>query len=396
MSEALHAIISEIAWPLALALAWVAGELLHRWLKLPRISTYGIIGFLLGPTQSGFLPHPAGSQIVLLADIAFGLILFELGYRINLRWLRANHWLGITSITEAAGSFVAVFIVACWYGTPLVPTLLLAALAMSTSPAAVLRVANELRSVGQVTERMLHLSAFNCILAVIVFRIVSGYWILSSAGNIFHALWNSLVVMLVSAGIGTFFGVAVPALLRKLGDINRNATSAFAIAVLLLTVLTNILNFSPLLATFAFGLVARNRRIALSQTQRNFGVLGDLMTVFLFVFVAVIIDWRKAFAGMELGLAVIAVRMVTKVAATTLFARVGGITWRKGALTGLALTPLSVFVVLLLEQSRYFELYLPNEVMAISAIILLLEVIGPIVTRLSLIWAGEVINEREN
>jgi hypothetical protein len=38
---------------------------------------------------------------LLLADLAFGLILFELGYRINLRWLRTNPWIGVSSLAEA-------------------------------------------------------------------------------------------------------------------------------------------------------------------------------------------------------------------------------------------------------------------------------------------------------
>lgn len=396
MPDTINAIFSQTAWPFALALAWMAGELGHRWLMLPRISSYGIVGFLLGSTQGGFLPNPAGGPIALLADIAFGLILFELGYRINLRWMRVNPWLGITSIIEAFGSFAAVLFIADWYGVPLVLALLLAALAMSTSPAAVLRVTNELHSSGQVTERMLHLSAFGCVLAVVTFKIVSGYWILSSAGSFFQAFWNSLVVLSVSAGMGAFFGLAVPALLRALGGINRSATVAFAIAVLVLTALTHALNFSPLLATLAFGLVARHRRVALSQAQRNFGALGDLLTVLLFVFVAATLDWKKAVSGMELALVVIAARMAVKVLVTTLFARLGGITWRKGALTGLALTPLSVFVILLLEQSRYLGLDFPNEVMAIAAIVLLLEVIGPLVTQYALTWAGEATGDRKD
>jgi len=107
---------------------------------------------------------------MLLANIAFGLILFELGYRINLRWLRTNPWLGATSLVEAGGTFAAVYLVAQWFGMPFISSLLLSSLAMATSPAGVLRVVNEQRSSGQVTERILHLSAFNCVLTVLLSR----------------------------------------------------------------------------------------------------------------------------------------------------------------------------------------------------------------------------------
>ena len=116
----------------------------------------------------------------------------------------------------------------------------------------------------------------------------------------------------------------------------------------------------------------------------------------LFVFVAATLDWNKVVSGIELALAVIVVRMAVKVAVTTLLARLGGITWRKGALTGLALTPLSVFAILLLEQSRHLGLDLPNQVTAIVAIVLLLEVIGPLVTQRALIWAGEASGDKKD
>lgn len=387
--------LSELAWPFAMMFAWLAGELGHRWLAMPRVSIYGVVGFLLGAGQTGFLPDPADSQAALLADVAFGLILFELGYRINLGWLRANPWLGATSVVEAAASFAAVFAVTQWFSVALVPGLLLSCLAMSTSPAAVLRVANELRSSGQVTERTLHLSAFNCVLAVVVFKAVVGYWVLSSAGSVFQAAWNSVVALMVSAGLGILFGVTVPGLLRLLDGVDRNATVAFALAVLALTTLTHALNFSPLLATLTFGLVARRRRLVLSQAQRNFGVLGDLLTVLLFVFVAATLEWRHVVAGMELALAVMAVRLVAKVAGVALFARVAGISWRKGVLTGLALTPLSVFAILMLEQTRHLGLGLVDDLAAVAAVVLLLEVVGPLVTQWAFIRAREVPVEED-
>lgn len=388
--------LRDIAWPLALAIAWVAGETAHRWLRLPRISTYGLVGFLLAAGQGGLFANPPGRPIALLADVAFGLILFELGYRINLGWLRANPWLGASSIVESAATFAAVLIVGTSFGMPLVPSLLLAAIAMATSPAAVVRVANELRSSGQVTERTLHLSAFNCVLAVVVFKFVVGFWVLEGSGGFFQAIWSSVVVLVVSAGLGALFGVAVPGLLRMLGGLERNATVVFALAVLLLTAVTDTFKFSPLLAALAFGLVARHRRIVLSQAQRNFGALGDLLTLLLFVFVTASLDWRQVVAGFPMAMAVIAARLVTKVGGATLFAHLSGIPWRKGLFTGLALAPLSVFAILLLEQTRHLGLELMDDVAALAGIVLVMEVLGPLITYWALVWSGEAPRKGEN
>jgi len=384
-----------MAWPLAFAIAWIAGELGYRWLRLPRVSCYAIAGFAMAATQGGFLLNPSEHPIARLAHFAFSLILFELGYRINLSWLRANPWLSVTSVVEAVATFCAVLWVAQLFGVALIPALLLASLCMSTSPAATLRIVNELRSSGQVTERILHLCALNCVLAVVSFKAVLGYSMLANAGGFLQAGWSGVIVVIVSAGLGALFGVFVPALLRWTGGLFPSATVAFALAVLLLTTLTHELQFSPLLSALAFGLVARHRRVVLTQAQRNFGALGDVLTVLLFVFVAAGIDWRDAADGIYLALAVVAVRMAAKTVATTVFARLSATTWRKGFLSGVALAPISVFAILLLEQTRHLNLTVLDELAGVAAVVLLLEIFGPVLTHWALIWAGEAHDREE-
>jgi len=162
--------ISEMAWPCIIALAWLLGDIGHRWLRLPRISIYALTGFALVNLFPTYLSPLDNHSLVLLANIAFGLILFEFAYRINLRWLSLNPWVAVTGLVEAGVTFAAVYFVALWHGSSQLMSLLLAALAMSSSPTAVLRIINEQRSSGQVSERILHLTAINSVLAVLLSR----------------------------------------------------------------------------------------------------------------------------------------------------------------------------------------------------------------------------------
>jgi NhaP-type Na+/H+ or K+/H+ antiporter len=381
-------VVAELAWPVALAAAWLLGELGHAW-KIPRISVYGAVGFLLAPTQLGFLPAHGGVAGMLLANIAFGLILFEFGYRINLRWLQVNPWLTATGLLEAGLTFAAVFLLVRWWDGSILTALLLGSLAMSTSPASVMRVVNEGRCSGQVTERILHLTAMNCVLALLTFKIVLGFWTLETSGNLWLAFSSSVVVLVISAGLGAMFGLAVPGALRLSGDSSRDATIAFAVAVVLLVQITHTFKWSPLLATLTFGLVARHRRIVLNRTQRNFGALGDLLSVLLFFYIATTIEWPRVVAGLGLGLLIVTARAAVKTAVTTSLAHASGTTWRKGALTGVGLMPISVFVVLLLEQTRYLGIDLIDHLAPLAATTLLLEIVGPIATQFALRHAGE-------
>jgi Kef-type K+ transport system membrane component KefB len=382
-------VLTSLAWPFAITLAWLVGEFGQRWTGLPRISFYGLVGFILAAPQLGILPLPEGGTTLLLADVAFGLILFELGYRINLRWLRTNPWIGVTGLFEAGLTFVGVYLVANAFGAALIDRLMLASLSMATSPATVVRVINEQKSSGQVTERALHLCALNCVLAVFAFNATVGLWIFRTFEDVGDALWNSLVVLGVSAFTGAVFGLVVPGVLRLLGKLAQDATVAFALAVILLVAITYALGLSPVVAALAFGLTARHRRVAFSQAQRNFGALGELLTVVLFVFAASTLDWRRVWAGALLAVALVLVRLLAKTAGVTAFAHLSGISWRKGALTGVALTPLSVFVILLIEHARHAGVKVVEELRAVAAVTMLLEVFGPIILQRALVWARE-------
>lgn len=380
----------ELAWATVMLVAWAVGELLRGTWQLPRICTYAVVGFLSGPSQAGLLPDMGSGNVLLLANIAFGLILFEAGHRLNLRWLNHNRWLAAASVFEATLTFVAVYLVASHLGVASTSASLLAALSMASSPATVLRVVNELRSSGQVTERALHLSVLNCLMAVFVFKLLLGYRIFETSGSLSEAAYNSLMVLLISASLGGAFGFMLPSILRMLRRTRNDSTLAFAISVILLVALTHYLKQSPVLATLAFGVVARNRRIVLGQAERGFGTLGDVLSVLLFVSVASSIHWSLATSGWLLGLALVITRSVAKIIALWCFAHPSGVAFRKGALTGIAMSPFSVFVILVLEQTRHLGINLIDQLAPLAAAALLLEVAGPLLTQLALYGAHEV------
>lgn len=385
--------VEELAWPIVIALAWLAGELAQRW-SIPRVTTYAIVGFAFGraiPGASGIGATPGSS---LLASIAFGLLLFEFGYRINLRWFRVNPWLAATGVLDVTLTFLAVYAVCRTFGAAPISSALIAAMAAATSPASLTRVVNELRSAGQVTERALHLTAFNCLCALLAFKFIVGFWTFDTSGDVLKALSNSVVVLLVSAGLGAAFGTAMPVILRVTGRTSGDATLAFALAVVLLVGVTHVLRFSPLVATLAFGLLARHRRVTLNQAQRNFGVLGDLLVVFLFTYVAATVEWQRAVAGAALGAALVVVRAAAKIVAVTALARASGTTWKKGMLTAVAMTPLSTFVVLLVEDTRAMGIDLIDAIAPVAAATLLLQWIGPLATQFALKAAGEVQEQK--
>ena len=381
-----------VAWPVMLLAAWLAGEWAFRRWRVPRVCAYGVVSLTLaglGVFQSAAAPGPLN----FIANVALSLTLFELGYRINPRWLRHNPWLLAAGIGQAGLTFAVVFWVSGLFKVTLDQRLVLAALCVATSPAAIMRVTHELRSSGQVTERLLHLCALNCLIAVLLLKGLVGYWHLETSGDIGTAAFNSLYVVGLSLVVGAAFGCVAP-LLNRLATDSQGTTVTFAFMVLVLTGVAQSLHLSALLAALAFGVLARERRVMLSHAQHNFGALGDVLAVYLFVYIGSLLPGGGLFSGLAAGLvlggAVLAARSTTHVLVNAGIARVSGTTFRKGALTGLALMPLSAFALLLLEESRLYGFDLARDSLpVIVGLLVLLDVIGPWVTQRALLWAGE-------
>jgi Kef-type K+ transport system membrane component KefB len=377
-----------VAWPLMLLAAWLAGEWVSRHWNVPRVCAYGVVGLVLGGVG---LSQNLASQVAqgFLANVALGLTLFELGYRINPRWFRHNPWVLGAGVAQALLTFGAVFWIAGLFDVPIDHRLVLAALCVASSPAEIMRVTHELRSAGQVTERLLHLCALNCLVAVLLLKLVVGYWHLETSGELGKAAFNSVYVIFLSLVAGAIFGFVAP-LLNRLATSSQSTTVTFAFLVLLLSGIAQSLHLSPLLAALAFGVVARERRIMLSHAQRNFGALGEVLAVFLFVFVGSLLSWNGMLAGLVLGAAVLGARSAVHLLVNLGVARASGTTLRKGALTGLTLMPMSAFALLLLEESRLYGFDLARDSLpAIVGLLVVLSVLGPLVTQRALMLARE-------
>ena len=133
----------------ALFAAGLCGELCHRAWRLPRITGYAVIGLIAG---------------------SFGLLLFELGNRLDLRWIRRNPWLIASSLAEATLTFVLVLAALLLKVSWMVAIVLSA---ISNSPAMVLQLKTELRAEGQVSQRLMTLSALNSVYAVVLTKLVT-------------------------------------------------------------------------------------------------------------------------------------------------------------------------------------------------------------------------------
>ena len=86
----------------------LAGEIIARRTRLPRLVGYTLAGWCAVALGAG-LTMPLGNTARLVIDLSLALLLFEIGSRVRLRWLRRNPGLLATSVLESVVAGAAVF-----------------------------------------------------------------------------------------------------------------------------------------------------------------------------------------------------------------------------------------------------------------------------------------------
>ena len=388
---------NQMIWVGVLLVAGVAGgELVQRGLRLPRITGYAAAGLLLGPGGLGLIGKPLLDELVVFADIALGLVLFELGTRLDLAWLRRSPALALMGVAEALGAAALVFFTLSWYfgHDPLVAAVA-AAIAMSSSPAVLIRVAADLRAEGQVTERALILTAINGVIAFLALTVLIPWLHLEYRGGWLTILTQPLYLL---AGSLVLAAIAAQATLKLVQLVGKHAERQFivVIALVVLTVGAAVaLKLSVLLALLAMGALVRN-----ADRERHFMVVdsgnaGQLFYLLLFVITGARLDLGLVATAGAAGLAFVLVRFAGKALGVLAIAPFVGLKLRHAGLVALALTPMSgLAVVMVYETAALYPEVRGSVAPVVFAAVVILELLGPIATQFAIKQAGEAGADR--
>ena len=376
---------------LALVAGGLLGEAADRALGWPRIVGYGAVGLLLA--AAGLGPEggrPAGS-LRLIVDLALGLLLFELGSRVRLRWLRDNPALLATSLAEAVLGAAASVAVLRALGLPWPATLALAALLVPSAGCVVGWVASERRASGQVSERMVMLAALNTLYAVLAAKLVTAWLHVDLAGDWTQALAPPLYTFGGSMLLAALLARGVAAVARGL-DLRRENAVLLLLGLIVLAVMTaRMLGLSTLLVPLAAGVLLRNATERPWVWPRHFGTAGGVPVLMLFVIVASTGAPKALLAGAGVALALLAARALAKGAAVLALARWSGLEARQGLALAATLAPLSgTSLVLFIELGTSHPGVAAEVAPVLLSAIAMLALVGPLAVQWGLWLAREL------
>jgi Kef-type K+ transport system membrane component KefB len=368
--------------------ALLVAEAAVRVLRVQRIAALVVAGVLIGALRrsseaAALMPLPR----VLLEALAM-VLLFEIGQRVPLGWLRRNPWLIAASFCESAVTFIAIYaVLALGFAIPLFDSAFVAVICMTASPIVVMSVSKDLGARGQVSERSLLYCTLSSVYAVLLVQFfLAGYRAAA------HVDITSVVQPVYLLAGSFLLGALAAAALRLYAMITRARGPLLTIGIICCCVLLYAyappLALSPILSALFFGLIVRGTDRTHSVLSHQTSEIGAVLTFAYFILVGASLTWLDSWTLAGVAVAVAAVRLLAKVGANAAFASPSALSAAKGALVGIAGAPLSS-LALTLTASVAQQPELKHAAEISGAVVLLMAILGPVLTELALRRAGE-------
>lgn len=231
---------------------------LTKLLNLPAVTAYLIAGLLLGPFCLGAIKLPGlgfnsleqVETLSVITQVALGFIAFTIGNEFRLHQLKTYGGKAITiGIFQAVFTTVLVDIVliGLHFAFPKVITIptaiILGAIASATAPAATLMVVRQYKADGPLTKLLLLVVAIDDAVGLVLFSVSFGIATALSAGqaSILAVVVEPIVEIVLSLGLGAIMGLLMD-LVEELFH-SRSKRLTISVAFVLLTVGLSSLKF---------------------------------------------------------------------------------------------------------------------------------------------------------
>ena len=372
-----------------------------KMLKLPNVTGYLVGGLLLGPSFLNLIDEETIMSLRVVSDVALGFIAFTIGYEFKLDYLKkVGKSPVVIAICEAVLAVVMVFLglLAFKYifkqEYSLAFIFVLSAIAAATAPAATIMVIRQYKARGKVTETLMSVVALDDLVAIMLFginvSIAKSLTQTSGDSNIFLSLLSPVIEIAGSFGVGAVFGLIL-AFATKWFTGRGNRISVVIAAILIVTGITTYFNLSNLLAIMVLGAVYCN----LSPVSEDVNGLLYFITPPVYVLFFVL-------SGVELKLSVLAsvgfigaiyviFRVIGKVFGASLGATIIKADSGVKKYLGWALVPQAGVAIGLSLLSETVVHEFSKEIRAIIlAATLIYELVGPVITKISLQKAGDI------
>ena len=378
----------------------IAGLLLTRvvkLVKLPNVTGYLVAGLLIGPYCFRLVSADTLATLDIITVAALGFIAFSIGSEFKLSHIKAiGGKILVITACEAVGAVILVDLVVSLLGFPVPMALCLGAIAAATAPAATLLVVRQYRAQGELTSTLLPVVAMDDAIGLMAYAISVSIAKMIQNGEAFNfmsTLVSPLLEILLSLAVGGVIGVIV-AISNRFFHSRANRLMICIAAVMLGVGVAQQFGLSHLLLCMSIGAVYVNLRDDAIQTLEQAESWTPPLFMLFFVISGADLNVAVLPSLGLLGVVYIVTRVVGKYFGAYIGCTISKTSHKIRKYLGLSLIP-QAGVAIGIAQLVVKEL--PEYGASIQAVILcatlIYELIGPVITKYSLLKAGEIVVE---
>ena len=403
---------------ISLSLALIFGLVMSRAAKLfnlPAVTSYLIGGLLLGPYAIGAFGIPGIgfnsledlNGLAIVTQVALGFIAFLIGHEFRVKDLKVmGRQAIIVGIAQAVITTLIVDagIIVLHFAFPelisLSSAIVLGAIAAATAPAATLMVVKQYKAKGPLTKLLLMVVAIDDAVGLIVFALSFGIATALESGaiSLVSVLVEPILEILLSVILGAVLGWALNAM--EIYFHSRSKRLSVAVAFVILTVGVASLEFeiagvkcgfSLLLACMILGAVFCNICEASEELMDRTDRWSSPVNILFFVLSGAELDLKIIANPMVLiiGLVYIALRSFGKIFGAFISAKATNCSKEIQEHLGITLLPQAgVALGMALQATALNNGAVVRNVILFS--VLVYELVGPNLTKRSLVKAGEI------
>ncbi|MEA3361794.1 MAG: cation:proton antiporter, partial [Thermodesulfobacteriota bacterium] len=381
-----------------LFLLGLLADLAGRYTPLPRVTVLLLTGFILGPSLLDWLPAFTDKWFPLLTNSSLAMIGFILGQNMTREKLsELGHSVLAMSLGVVIMTALLVFTILALFGVPINLALLLAGIATATAPAATVDVVHEYRAKGKFTNTLLGIVAIDDAWGLLVFSLLLAVTqALGGSGGVSTIIATGAWEIGGAIIVGIVLGLPMAYLTGRICPGEPTLAEALGL-VLLCAGLALWLDVSYILSTMVLGAVVANFA---DHHERPFNEIEGIEWPFLILFFLLAGATLHIEALVKVGLLGVAY-IILRISGRLLGSWLGG--WLSGAeptirkRMGFALLPQAGIAIgmALLAAQRFPEIkdiILP----VVLGSTVIFELIGPVITRWTLMQVGDISNDHES
>ena len=368
----------------------LGGYLAHRVPWIPSITGFMLVGLLAGPNGLNLFGFETLERAKIVIDIALALILYRLGLSIDLRAVLKDKALLVVSFVESGLTFAAVYFALTWFGVPKLPGAVIAAIAISSSPAVLIHVAHELGAEGITTDRSEALVALNNVFAFLVFAALLPLLYFENNAPLSTMVGGPAYQLLGSTLLGGLMGYA----LHRVASITKDASQYSLVlvvgAVSMTLGLAITFELSVLFAPLVLGTVVSSLEREDLLADMEFGPAFELFFVALFVYAGANLHLKEMLAFAPAALVFVGARSIAKWVGVAATGAMVGWSRTTNLNAGLVLLPMAGMAIGLANTTTAQFPYSGSVVASVVfAAVAIFETLGPPVVARALYWSGD-------